>query len=99
MTLFLTFSRHLFAQGYLKSNGCYEALSSLALEADASYDELPDDLLYLQRLVLQGRYVSGVCAVIVAVCSDNFPGLQQVGCCCEILAHVTNRSRGARDTR
>lgn len=41
--------------GYLKEKGLFETLNSLQLEIGEAEVELGNDLLYLQRLVLQGR--------------------------------------------
>lgn len=52
--LFFPFSSRL--QGYLKEKGCYEALSGFILETNLSSGAMGEELLFLQKLVLQGRY-------------------------------------------
>jgi hypothetical protein len=42
--------------GYLKERGAYESLSSLQLESGLSIGKLGGELLYAQKLVLQGRW-------------------------------------------
>lgn len=44
--------------GYLKDKCLFETLNSLQLETGQAEEELGRDVLYLQRLVLQGRYES-----------------------------------------
>lgn len=42
-------------QSYLKERGAYETLCSFQLETGLSEGRLGPELLYIQRLVLQGR--------------------------------------------
>jgi hypothetical protein len=41
--------------GYLRDKNLFETLNSLQLEIGQAEEELGSDLLYLQRIVLQGR--------------------------------------------
>ena len=41
--------------GYLKGKGLFETLNSLHLEIGQAEEDMGNDLLYLQRLILQGR--------------------------------------------
>jgi len=44
-------------QSYLKAKGFYEAMSALLLESNVSlFSDNSPELLFLQRIVLQGRY-------------------------------------------
>ena len=42
--------------GYLRERGLYESLSSLQLETGKGEGEISEELLYLQKLTLQGRW-------------------------------------------
>ena len=48
-------SIHRLLMGYLREKGLFETLSSLQLEAGGSEEDRGGDMLYLQRLILQGR--------------------------------------------
>lgn len=42
-------------QVHLREQGYYEALNALALESNTTVGSLSSELLYLQKIVLQGR--------------------------------------------
>jgi hypothetical protein len=48
--------RNVTHQAYLREQGCYETLTALSLETNASIGKLGKDMLYLQKIVLQGRW-------------------------------------------
>ena len=54
--------------GYFKGIHCYESLTSLMLETNISeWENCPDDLTLLQRLILQGRYKTQILFNIIVV--------------------------------